>query len=201
MPIYDALLMQDGLHLPHPSGHPLRQVRDGGGDDPRAHDAAAETGRWKRHGASSRERRRVAPAYPLLDDEGRLVGMLDAAEISRALEAGEVGRKLVELDRRPSVHAHPDHALDTVLVKLGRLGVSELPVVSRKDPRKLLGVISMRDVAAALARSAGSEAARRPQNPRGPAGSPAHGARSRTRRSASSGPRRYAARPLAALPR
>jgi CBS domain-containing protein len=51
------------------------------------------------------------------------------------------------------VHAHPDHGLDTVLAKLGRVGVSELPVVSRKDPTRLLGVVSLRDVARALARS------------------------------------------------
>ena len=155
-PIYDALLMQDGFHLPHPSGHPLRQVRT----------AAAMTRDYTtlRGDLTVEDARRLLgevdgshPAHPVLDGEGRLVGMLDVAEISRALEAGEVGRTLVELDRRPSVHAHPDHALDVVLVKLGRLGVSELPVVSRADPRKLLGVISMRDVAAALARSAGSE--------------------------------------------
>jgi CBS domain-containing protein len=37
------------------------------------------------------------------------------------------------------------------------MGVKALPVVSRKDTTKLLGVITMRDVAAALARAASSE--------------------------------------------
>jgi CIC family chloride channel protein len=64
---------------------------------------------------------------------------------------------LSELVRRPLVHAHPDHTLDRVLVKLGRLGISELPVVSRKNPRKLLGIVTMRDVAAALASAASGE--------------------------------------------
>jgi CIC family chloride channel protein len=156
MPIYDALLMQDGLHLPHPSGHPLRQVRV----------AAAMTrrvvtlpGHWTAEEAQRQLQAADAPhhAYPLVDDGGRLVGMLEAAEIDQAIGARQGGKKLVELRRVPLVHAHPDHALDTVLIKLGRSGVSELPVVSRKDTRKLLGLISMRDVAAALAQAAGNE--------------------------------------------
>ena len=50
------------------------------------------------------------------------------------------------------IHAHPDHTLDAVIVKLGQKGVSQLPVVGRKDVTKLLGIITMHDVAAALSR-------------------------------------------------
>lgn len=157
MPIYDALLMQDGIHLPHPSGHPLRQVRT----------SAAMTREVVTLQASStvdEARARLAQidrthrAYPLLDEDGRFVGMLDAAEIGRAQNANELGRKLAELARRPAVHAHPDHALDAVLVKLGRLRAKELPVVSRKDPEKLVGVISVNDIAESLARAASPDA-------------------------------------------
>lgn len=157
MPIYDALLMQDGIHLPHPSGHPLRQVRT----------SAAMTREVVTLQASStvdEARARLAQidrthrAYPLLDEGGRFVGMLDAAEIGRAQNANELGRKLAELARRPAVHAHPDHALDAVLVKLGRLQAKELPVVTRKDPGKLVGVISVNDIAESLARAAGPDA-------------------------------------------
>jgi chloride channel protein, CIC family len=93
-------------------------------------------------------------AYPLLDDAGGLVGVVGLADIERGADAGEGCRRLLELGRTPSVHARPDHSLDAVLVKLGQLGVSELPVVSRQDPTKLLGIVSMRDVARALARAA-----------------------------------------------
>lgn len=153
-PIYDALLMQDGIHLPQVSRQPLRQTRVGAAMIRRI---ATLPGHWTVEEAQShlREADRHHRAYPLLDQEGRLVGVLEAVEIARALDAGERGRALADLPRRPLVHAHPDHSLDTVLVKLGSLGVSELPVVTRKDPRKLVGVISLRDVAASLARGAG----------------------------------------------
>jgi CIC family chloride channel protein len=95
--------------------------------------------------------------YPVLDPDGRLVGMLDASEIGRAADAGEGAKRLAELARPPSVHAHPDHSLDTVLVKRGRLGASALPVVSRRDTRKLLGVVSIQAIAMAMARAAEQE--------------------------------------------
>ncbi len=159
MPIYDALLMQDGIHLPHPSGHPLRQVRASAAMTRRL--VTLQAG-WTVEEAQQRLRKvdRTHRGYPLLDDHGRFVGMLDAMEIDRSSPTGDGARRLAELPRRPSVHAHPDHMLDTVLVKLGRIGAKELPVVSRKDPGKLLGVVSIDDVAAALARAAhGAEGA------------------------------------------
>jgi CIC family chloride channel protein len=151
-PIYDALLLQDGIHIPHARDHRLRQVRAGAAmrREPVTLrcDWTLEEARERLLSVAEAQR-----AYPLIDEEGRLVGMLEAAEISRSVNAGQPARTLDEVVRRPSVHAHPDHTLDTVLVKLGRLGVAELPVVSRKDTRKLEGVITLTDVAAALARA------------------------------------------------
>lgn len=158
MPIYDALLMQDGLHLPHASGHPLRQVLVAAA---MTRDPVTLSSRWTVEEAQIHLRAIDSShrAYPLLDDEGRFVGMLDAGLIGRSGDPEEKAQRLIDLGRRPAIHAHPDHAMDTVLIKLGRLGVSTLPVVSRKDPRKLLGVISKSDVATALARAADSSEA------------------------------------------
>jgi CIC family chloride channel protein len=151
-PIYDALLLQDGLHLPDVSTHPLRQIRVAAAMSRRLvtviEDWTAEEA--QRHLLLIEESHHV---YPVVNDQGRLLGMLNAKEISRALES-DGRKKLADLPRLPPVHAHPDHGLDTVLVKLGGFKVSTLPVVSREDPTKLLGVISMRDVAEAMARTA-----------------------------------------------
>jgi CBS domain-containing protein len=93
-------------------------------------------------------------AYPVLDPDGRLIGMVETPAILAAAGAGLGSRRVGELARPATVHAHPDHSLDTALVKLGRLGASALPVVSRKDTRKLLGVVTMQAIAAAMAREA-----------------------------------------------
>lgn len=153
-PIYDALLEQDGIHLPRSSRHTLQKIRTAtamtyGAETLAAEDTAAMAA------ARLRECSPVHKAYPLLDGKGRLAGVVAVADINRAVTAGQGESPLQGLARAPSVHAHPDHGLDVVLAKIGRLGVSELPVVSRKDPSRLLGVISMRDVARALAKTAG----------------------------------------------
>ena len=80
-----------------------------------------------------------------------------AAKPSRRLAAKKGERQLAEIASKKLVHAHPDHTLDAVIVKLGQKGVSQLPVVGRKDVTKLLGIITMHDVAAALSREEDDE--------------------------------------------
>jgi CIC family chloride channel protein len=155
-PIYDALLMQDGLHLPHASGHALRQVQVAAA---MIRDSPTFDAGWTVDEANARipEGNGSPRGYPVLDPEGRLLGMIEAADIRRAARAGDGARRVGELARPASVHAHPDHSLDTALVKLGRIGSAALPVVSRKDTRKLLGVLTVEAIAAAMAREAGAD--------------------------------------------
>ncbi len=81
-----------------------------------------------------------------------MTGLFTFNDLKRALAAGKGERAVADIASRKLVHAHPDHTLDTVIIKLGQRGVSQLPVVGRKDVTKLLGIITMHDVAAALAR-------------------------------------------------
>jgi CBS domain-containing protein len=43
-------------------------------------------------------------------------------------------------------HVHPDHSLSLALERMGATGLNVLPVVSRADVRRLLGVVALRDV-------------------------------------------------------
>jgi CIC family chloride channel protein len=165
MPIYDALLQQDGIRLPHNGEARLKQVRASRAMTRRAvtldatasvADALARMAQEPRH-----------QSYPLLDAQSQLVGMLDAGEIARARDAGQLERRLAELTLRPANHVYPDQELDAVLVQLGRAGASSLPVVRRRDPRRLLGVISSGDIAKAVARAADAGETDTPISPRG----------------------------------
>jgi CBS domain-containing protein len=49
--------------------------------------------------------------------------------------------------------------LDVAMIKLGRKGVSQLPVVSRRDASKLLGIITLHDIAEALSKEDGAGSA------------------------------------------
>ncbi|HKC66524.1 MAG TPA: chloride channel protein [Pyrinomonadaceae bacterium] len=153
VPIYDALLLQDGIHLPHTQRHALRQIAVSAamtrdvvtvGADMKVSEAFAYVQSLARHYHS----------YPVIDEAGALIGLFTFNDLKRALAAGKGERTVAEIASRKLVHAHTDHTLDVVIIKLGKRGVSQLPVVGRKDVTKLLGIITMHDVAAALAREA-----------------------------------------------
>jgi CBS domain-containing protein len=91
-------------------------------------------------------------AYPVVNGGGRPVGLFTFNDLKRAMAAGQANQELSGIASRNLLHAYPDHTLDVALVKLGRKGVSQLPVVSRRDTTKLLGIITMHDIARALSK-------------------------------------------------
>jgi CIC family chloride channel protein len=136
-PIYEALAHQDGVHLPsggrarvsvrvaramHPAAFALRTEMDCGA----ALQAAA---------ADSAE------AWPVMDGD-ELQGMIRRSD----LEGAPPGLRLEKLLDGKMPHLHPDHSLGLALERMGSTGLGVLPVVNRADIRKLLGVVTLRDV-------------------------------------------------------
>jgi CIC family chloride channel protein len=148
-PIYDALLAQDNIHLPHTQKPVLRQVQVQRAmtDDVTTVSAALTVNEAFAHVQSLPVHHH---AYPVLDEAGGFAGLFTFNDLKRAIAAGKGDDRITEILNREIIHAHPDHTLDVALVKLGRKGVSQLPVISRKDPTRLLGIITMHDIATAL---------------------------------------------------
>jgi len=152
-PIYEALAHQDGVHLPtaqsrsegirsqvHQAMRPspvvlspdlriataLHQVEDGAFD-----------------------------AWPVVGAED-LWGMVRTSELKRAEADGASNKKIAEiLGQRPPTghptaeefpHVHPDHSLSVALERMGSSGLHVLPVVSRANLRRLMGIIALNDV-------------------------------------------------------
>jgi CIC family chloride channel protein len=83
-------------------------------------------------------------AFPVLDHEGLLCGIVSLSDLKRAKD-GSTGR-VAEVMSEKLVTIHPDETLDAVLRKMGPRDLSRLPVVARNDPRRLLGVIRRNDL-------------------------------------------------------
>ena len=158
-PIYDALLTQDGIRLPQEERQALRQIP--------VSDAMTKEVVTVNDGISVNEAFQYVQelperrhAYPVVDGAGRLVGLFTLNDLKRALAVDRGGARLSEVISKDLELAHPDHTLDAAMIKLGRKGVSQLPVVSRKDASKLLGIITLHDIAEALSKEddAGSAA-------------------------------------------
>jgi CIC family chloride channel protein len=153
--VYEALLHQDGIHLPSGAkareallmvGQALRQT-------PVSLPAALSVGE-----AAAMVNRETG-AWPVVDQAG-LRGMLRMEQLDRAVEQGQGQRTLGELVPAPHPdrltaeefpHLHADHSLDTAMRRLAETGLKVLPVVSRTNIREMKGTICMPDILAAYA--------------------------------------------------
>jgi len=79
---------------------------------------------------------------PVVDDQGRLVGILGAGDLAAVPDDPDLRRLLVARDlmREDPLHVHPDDTLLTALERFEQRDVEALPVVDRE--RHVLGMIT-----------------------------------------------------------
>jgi CIC family chloride channel protein len=145
-PIYEALAIQDGIHLPtaearqrHGQHQVIRIMRPATEVLP-AQLTVREALEYVRSGEFR--------AWPVTDCRG-VVGVISLVTLRREL-AEDAAKPIAELvDALSFPHVHGDHTLDQALERMGAARLDVLPVVSRVDIHKLEGVITLGDVLAA----------------------------------------------------
>ena len=143
-PIYEALALQDGIHLPSAETrqrHGKRQVIQ-------AMHAATEVLSAQMAVREAFEQVHCSQfrAWPVTDRRG-VVGVISLATLERELAEGAAAKQLGELvDAYAFPHVHTDQSLDLVLERMGTARLELLPVVSRADMHKLEGIVTLRDV-------------------------------------------------------
>jgi CIC family chloride channel protein len=138
VPIYHALLQQDGIHLPSAatraatSGRTARHIMRTDIELMPPDRSIEQAWQW----AVEHD----APEY-LVGTPGRLAGVVTRAQLEdwRASEQGN--DPIVSLLEESFVHVHPDHPLDIVLERLSQTS-GVLPVVSRTEARRVEGVVT-----------------------------------------------------------
>lgn len=150
VPIYHALLRQEGIHLPLPSDQPpvgrwrVREMMNR--EPPTLPLDTTVAGAWERASQLG------GHCFPVMNGE-TLVGMLTKQMLEEALAKGERERPLAELPlRSDSPHVHPDQSLELALERLSQTP-GLLPVVSRTNVSRLEGVVSLEDILNAFAYS------------------------------------------------
>jgi CIC family chloride channel protein len=147
-PIYEALLAQDGVTLPHGAGSRASlmsiHVRDAMttqldtlAASLRVSEAAHTAGR---HGHAT---------YPVLDGE-RFVGLLSEARMQRAIAEGKAEEPIGSIARSKE-YCTPDESLLRAVTRMTRLGVRQLPVLER-GTHELVGILATSDVLRAQVR-------------------------------------------------
>lgn len=138
VPVYHALLHQDGVHLPSPAMHGPASVRTARQvmstdavllpADLLVDDAYARTGGDHR------------PAH-LVGTRDRFLGTVTREQLEAWQASGKGGEPLGPLLPHAFVHAHPDHPIDVVLERLAENG-GVLPIVDRAEVHRLAGVVT-----------------------------------------------------------
>jgi CIC family chloride channel protein len=138
VPVYHALLHQDGVHLPSPGlqgGTAAKTARHVMRTDTAfiaEETSVASAWQW----ALAHE----APAY-LVGTRDRLAGVVTHQQLEAWQASEKAGSPIGSVIEDPFVHTHPDQPLDIVLERLSESG-GILPVVSRAEVRRVEGVVT-----------------------------------------------------------
>jgi len=99
----------------------------------------------------------------LVDEEGKLKGLITRGDILRALDEHPSGAlSVLEAGSRDLIVAFPDELISEASEKMLQNDIGRLPVVERNDPRKLVGYLGRRGVMAARLRRLHEEHVREP---------------------------------------
>jgi CIC family chloride channel protein len=142
-PIYEALAIQDGIHLPSADSRQkgmerriIRIMRSAPTPLPAeitVREALAQPGLGESRSW-------------LVGDRRGVVGVINLSRLERELAEGG-DKKLGDLvDARTFPHVHSDQGMDLALERMGTSQVEILPVVSRANMHKVVGIVTLRDV-------------------------------------------------------
>jgi chloride channel protein, CIC family len=138
VPVYHALLQQDGIHLPSPVTQARRAVKTARHvmrtDVPFIRPEVPVEEAWQRAVADA------TPAY-LVGTRDHLLGAVTRDQLDEWRSSDKAGAPIGEMVKDPFVHVHPDHPIDIVLERLAESG-GLLPVVSRTEIHRIEGIVT-----------------------------------------------------------
>jgi CIC family chloride channel protein len=144
-PIYEALAVQDGIHLPGPATRQLRGQRQVVRVMQTATPDVLPAEITIRE-ALERVRLREFRTWLVTDQRG-VVGVINLTTLEREVAEGAAARQLAALFCSGAFpHVHRDQGLDLALERMGANQIEIIPVVSRADVHKLEGILTLRDV-------------------------------------------------------
>ncbi|HEX6544173.1 MAG TPA: chloride channel protein [Ktedonobacterales bacterium] len=87
--------------------------------------------------------------FPVLDDQGLLVGVVARSDVERTLRdqnTDHANLRLADIMHKVPIVAYPDEPLRVAVNRMAATGLTRFPVVERDNPRKLIGMVSLNDL-------------------------------------------------------
>lgn len=91
--------------------------------------------------------------FPVVDKDGHLKGMVTLADVESQIDSESRKLTVADIATTSLITAYPDESLRDVVQKLGAKEVGRLPVIDRKDPSRLIGVLRRYDIVKAYAKA------------------------------------------------
>lgn len=152
IPIYDALLLQDGISLKKlPAYRGQQDWRNLPVSTIMTHDCRTATGSLnaRENLEAIKDNGRSHHGYPVIADlnSQKLIGMVMHHELEEFVAADKEAPICELLVEQKIIAIHPDDSIRDTANTLVVKDVLQVPVVSRKDPGKLLGIVTLHDIA------------------------------------------------------
>ncbi len=152
-PIYEALLQQDKIYLPHRGArvsHALEQLRVGSAmtRDPVTISATASIADALRQVEND-----DFSTYPVVENGRTFIGFVTEARLRRTAAEGGHDKKVATVVQ-PAARTQPHDTLVRAVVRMEKSGARQLGVIDPSDDNRLIGLLTMSDVVRAHARAA-----------------------------------------------
>jgi CIC family chloride channel protein len=100
-------------------------------------------------------------AFPIVDGEGKLVGLVTQSDLLQMMELeGGRDKTVLEAGTRTLVVCYPDENVFEALTRMLRNQIGRLPVVSREDQHRIVGYLSRTSIISAWGRHLDDESQR-----------------------------------------
>jgi len=151
IPIYEALLAQDGVHLSSVAADEVKHLRL---EQFAREDATVRTFRMNSRAqeiVAERQHESTQLVYPVLDDAGRIAGIITSDEIAILSSEPDLLPLVNAADvMRPTIAVDLDDDLGLALQTMISNGLSQLPITDRTG--RCVGFVSEGDIASAYQR-------------------------------------------------
>jgi len=84
--------------------------------------------------------------FPILDSRGNLIGIVTGRDVLTCENEKLPVCNIDKVCERELIVTYPDETFEEAWEKMSRYNISHLPVVDRKNPRKLLGIVTKTDL-------------------------------------------------------
>lgn len=141
--IYERISEQDGIHLPTREDNEILET-------------LTVEGAMKTDIVTFNAHLTIKDAFRALEDDGisgypilrngRIIGMVSRAEIKANYAKKNHDTHVEHICEKKVIKIYPDHSLLVAFHRLKRFQISRLPVVSRLDDKKVIGIITAQDI-------------------------------------------------------